>query len=287
MKKVVSLILVLAMLMSFMTIAYAADFEFEMYLFDADMENEVAEVNVDDLVYLNIASSTKCEQFGIEIAFDNTALEVAPYDGGYDIVMDHTGDMVVKEGYITVGGVAAPRAKAIDIWIGLIAKKAGTYTITFKGQQDDNMPAGSTSTLVTDPITVVVKGDEPEVPTAESIGLKTDDTQILRLKDVKVNNDNGESYTVNTALGFVSCVNKDANATDLYTQINLEGWAGAPLDINAKNTTEIGDKIYFVAAVTSIREANLNKAFSAKAFATVDGKPVTDSNTVSATYNVQ
>lgn len=131
---------------------------------------------------------------------------------------------------------------------------------------------------------ITVPNDEP---TAESIGLKTDESQILRLKDVKVNNVNSESYTVDTALGFVSCVNKDANATDLYTEINLEGWTGEPLKINAKNTTEIGDQIYFVAAVTSIREANLSKAFSAKAFATVDGKQVTDSNTVSATYNVQ
>lgn len=117
--------------------------------------------------------------------------------------------------------------------------------------------------------------------TAADIGLKTDASQIFTNKEVT--NANNETYTVNSAIAFVSCVDKAANATDVYTKITREN-SSKELKIPA-TLQEVGEQYYFAAAVTSIRENNYGKKFYAQAFATVDGQEVTDSNVVEATYS--
>ena len=173
MKKVLSLILAVAMLASFAMVASAAEFEFEITLLDEAQENEVTEVNEGDKVYLSVASSTKTAKYGIEVNIDTTAFEVAIVEEDGDSWEDadfgsHTGSYVInpegQENVMAIGGVKTGATKAIEVMIGLIAKKAGTYEISFKGQQDKNMPADSTSTCATDPITLVVLGDTPVDP---------------------------------------------------------------------------------------------------------------------------
>lgn len=273
MKKVLSLVLALFMFASMSTVALAADFDFELVLWDADLENEVAEVNVGDTFYLTVDCSTKTSKWGVELSIDTTNFEIAQYEDGGELADDvdfgsFTGAYVINpngsENTISIGGVKTGKTAAISATLGFVAKTAGTYTIAFKGQQDKNMPDGAVSTG--NSLTLVVKGGEPVVPTAEELGLFTDDKQVLKIAE-NVMTSNG--YAIDKALAFVSGIYADADVITYGTEITCEGYAKV-LDIPAVNTYEVSETVKgFVAAVTSIRNENLNKAFSAKAYADV------------------
>lgn len=107
---------------------------------------------------------------------------------------------------------------------------------------------------------------EPEVPTAEDLGLFTDANQNFKVTD-KVMTSNG--YSIEKALGFVSGINVDAAVVKYGTEITCEGFDKV-LDIPAANSYEASETVKgFVAAVTSIRKENLTKTFTAKAYADV------------------
>lgn len=275
MKKVLSLVLALFMFASMSTVALAADFDFELVLWDADLENEVAEVNVGDTFYLTVDCATKTSKWGVELSIDTTNFEIAQYEDGGELADDvdfgsFTGAYVINpngsENTISIGGVKTGKTAAISATLGFVAKTAGTYTIAFKGQQDKNMPDGAVSTG--NSLTLVVKGGEPEVtvPTAKDLGLFTDASQNFKVAE-KVMTSNG--YSINKALGFVSGIYADATAVTYGTEITCDGYAKV-LDIPAANTYEAAENVKgFVAAVTSIRNENLNKVFTAKAYADV------------------
>lgn len=109
-----------------------------------------------------------------------------------------------------------------------------------------------------------VAGGEPEVPTAETIGLSTAAGEAL-VGPINVKNNDGSEYTINSALAFVSCVDT-AKATPVKTVITRAD-SDKVLTIEAKNKTEIGEKTYFVAAVSSIKDSSFGKVFTAKAYA--------------------
>lgn len=107
---------------------------------------------------------------------------------------------------------------------------------------------------------------EPEVPTAADLGLFTDASQNFKVTD-KVMTSNG--YSIEKALGFVSGIYADAAVVTYGTEITCEGFTKV-LEIPAVNTYEAMENVKgFVAAVTSIRNDNLNKTFTAKAYADV------------------
>lgn len=180
MKKVLSLILALAMIASFAMVASAADFEFELSLLDADQENAVTEINVGDKFYLVVEASTKTAKYGYEINIDTTAFEVdvitedgdswEDHDGG-----NHTGTFVVnpsgQTNVMSFTGAKTGATKAISNTTGFIAKTAGTYEISFKGQQDKNMPTGAASTG--NSVTLKVLGDAVDTAvTFDTTGVK-------------------------------------------------------------------------------------------------------------------
>lgn len=107
---------------------------------------------------------------------------------------------------------------------------------------------------------------EPEVPTAADLGLFTDASQNFKVAE-KVMTSNG--YSIEKALGFVSGIYADAAVVTYGTEITCEGFDKV-LEIPAVNTYEAMENVKgFVAAVTSIRNDNLNKTFTAKAYADV------------------
>jgi hypothetical protein len=292
MKKVLSLVLALFMFASMSTVALAADFDFELVLWDADLENEVAEVNVGDTFYLTVDCSTKTSKWGVELSIDTTNFEIAQYEDGGEYADDvdfgsFTGAYVINpngsENTISIGGVKTGKTAAISATLGFVAKTAGTYTIAFKGQQDKNMPDGAVSTG--NALTLVVKGGEPEGPTAETLGLFTDASQNFKITE-NVMTSNG--WSINKALAFVSGIYADADVITFGTEITCEGYDNV-LDIPAANTYEAATNVKgFVAAVTSIRNDNLTKTFTAKAYAdvTVDGETtrIYAENAASAVY---
>jgi hypothetical protein len=157
------------MLASFAMVASAADFEFEFALLDADMENEVTEVNVGDKVYLTIDCSTKTAKYGFEINIDTTVFEVATFeeDGAtYDDFDsgNHVGVFVINPNgaanTMAFTGAKTGATKAISNTIGLIAKAAGSYEISFKQIQAQNMPSGAAGSGANS-IALTVKGNEP------------------------------------------------------------------------------------------------------------------------------
>lgn len=109
---------------------------------------------------------------------------------------------------------------------------------------------------------ITVKSSAPVDP----YELSTD--YVAAAKNIPVTSQYG-SYNVNTALIFGSSINT-GSATTFGTEITLKGYEGAPLDIVASEAAKYdagAEKTGFTAAVTSIREANLDKAFVAKAYA--------------------
>lgn len=114
--------------------------------------------------------------------------------------------------------------------------------------------------------TFKVAGGEPEVPTAADLGLFTDATQNAKVTE-KVMTSNG--YSIEKALLFVSGINKDAAVVAYGTEITCEGFTKV-LDIPCANFYDASETVKgFVAAVSSIRNDNLTKTFTAKAYADV------------------
>lgn len=106
----------------------------------------------------------------------------------------------------------------------------------------------------------------PVIPTAADLGLFTDASQNFKVAE-KVMTSNG--YSIEKALGFVSGIYADAAVVTYGTEITCEGFDKV-LEIPAVNTYEAMENVKgFVAAVTSIRNDNLNKTFTAKAYADV------------------
>lgn len=144
----------------------------------------------------------------------------------------------------------------------------GDYTIGFGDGlyiwEDNSDISESDFDLVT--ATITVAGDEPTVPTADDLGLFTDASQNFKVAE-KVMTSNG--YSIEKALGFVSGIYADAAVVTYGTEITCEGFDKV-LDIPAANYYEADENVKgFVAAVTSIRNDNLNKTFTAKAYADV------------------
>jgi len=107
---------------------------------------------------------------------------------------------------------------------------------------------------------------EPEVPTAADLGLFTDATQNAKVTE-KVMTSNG--YSIEKALLFVSGINNDAAVVAYGTEITCEGF-DKPLDIPCANYYAASETVKgFVAAVSSIRNTNLTKTFTARAYADV------------------
>lgn len=266
MKKLLSLILALAMVMSFATVSFAADYEVEMYLVADDMETEITEVNVGDSFYLYLTCATKTELFGFNLSIDTTAFEISEDDSDFGY---HSGAPVVNPNGIVntmnVGGMAS-KNRAIEAYVAVTAVAAGTYDITFNGAADGFLVGDAVSC---DPQTVTIKviGEEEEekAPTAAELGLFTDDQVLKIAEDVMTNN----GYSINKALAFVSGIYADAAVVTYGTEITCEGFTKV-LDIPAVNTYDAAENVKgFVAAVTSIRNENINKAFTAKAYADV------------------
>ena len=121
---------------------------------------------------------------------------------------------------------------------------------------------------------------EPEVPKAADYGLFTDASQNFKV-DAPVMTSN--KYAIEKALGFVSGINKDVKLA-CGTEITCEG-SDKVLDIPAENFYVASELVNgFVAAVTSIRDTNLDKEFSAKAYVIVDGVKVYAEETATAVY---
>jgi hypothetical protein len=268
MKKLLSLILALAMVMSFATISYAADYEFEMYLVADDMETEITEVNVGDMFYLYLTCGTKTELFGVNLSMDTTAFTVSEADSDFGY---HSGAPVVNPNgvanTINVGGMAS-KTRAIDSYVAMTANTAGTYTFTFNGAADGFLVGDAVSC---DPATVTIKviGEEEEekAPTAADLGLFTDASQNFKVTTPVMTSN---KYAIEKALGFVSGIYADAAVVKYGTEITCEGYEEKVLDIPAANTYDADANVKgFVAAVTSIRNENLNKTFTAKAYADV------------------
>lgn len=266
MKKIVSLFLALIMVVScFTTIAFAEEFEFELALLDADMENDITEINVGESFMIGIASSTKTNQFGVVLAIDTTAFSFSKDESDFGY---HAGSLAVDpDGVVntlSVGGIVTGKTRAIDSYVYVTALKAGTYDIEFVGQRDSVMPEGSTSTATPEKLTIKVLGGEDDKTPAEKINLLT--ANGVAKSDVYVTNNDGTKYYVDSALVFVSSVDK-GNAP-VKTVITCDDFADTKLEIEATHTQDINGLTYFAAAMSSIKETNYGRTFKATAYVT-------------------
>lgn len=111
---------------------------------------------------------------------------------------------------------------------------------------------------------------EPTIPTAEDLGLETDASQVAKITE-NVMTSNG--WSINKALVFKSAIFAEADVVEYGTEITCEGRKGV-LEIKNDKSGSVADAVKtFYAAVTSIRDINLDRTFTAKAYAdvTVDG----------------
>lgn len=155
------------------------------------------------------------------------------------------------------------------------------YTIPVKVSEDAapgeyeivvTIPAESTYNADFDEVEVVtvngiitVAAPGPVVPTAEDLGLVTD-AQVARISENVMTN-NG--YAINKALVFKSAIYANAAVDACGTVITCEDRQGE-LVIPVKDSGEVDNNVKtFYAAVTSIRDINLDKTFTAKAYADV------------------
>jgi hypothetical protein len=203
------------------------------------------------------------------------------YADGLTISAKPTATNIFGGGAITLGGNIAlnPYGYTWSEDMNDFDANGIVMTIQFK-VSEDAVPGDYAITLVPDQVynaniddidvnwvngKITVEPDGPVVPTAEDLGLFTDDQVLKVAENVMTNN----GYSINKALAFVSGIYADAAVVTYGTEITCDGYAKV-LDIPAVNTYEAATNVKgFVAAVTSIRNDNLNKAFSAKAYADV------------------
>lgn len=149
---------------------------------------------------------------------------------------------------------------------------AGEYPITLSYSEDDTYNVEFdyiTFEMVSGKITVESDAPVYTEKDPEYHGLTTDATQVAKvLENVDVKNNNGEEYKIKSAIAFVSAINADAEVVEYGTNIYCAGYDGKVLTIKANNPYDVTADIKgFVAAVSSIREANYGKTFTAKAYA--------------------
>ncbi len=163
---------------------------------------------------------------------------------------------------------------AVDLTVASNAT-AGEYDIYVYNNTDKLYASGTTdiggsdtAAFVCEPMTITVKGGEPEVvvETAEGVAV---------YGPIDVTNNDGSEYTIDSALAFVSWVD-NTKATPVKTVITRADAEGKELVIDAKHSADLGDKTYFVAAVSSIKETSIGKTFTATAYAKLlaDGSEV-------------
>ncbi len=210
MKKVLSLILAVAMLASFAMVASAADvMEFEFYTMDADF-NDATEFNAGDVFYIGITASPATDKFGVEMDFDTTYFEIAQYNGGDDAdFAPYTGTLVLnpegRANRLAFGGVqAGTRLKTLDGFIGIQIKAdvpTGEYTFgTNFAEQTKNMPTGMTATV--NEVTVKINGTAVE-PTEYAVTYATEDKFIWEANAATETTEGKVAFTVKPAFGYV------------------------------------------------------------------------------------
>lgn len=218
---------------------------------------------------INVANNPGFTATIVKVGYDSTYLSLAARATNGDLFTSCTPggnvsanpyQIVFNDGFedITADGVlanlsfkVADNAPAGEYPITLIYSAEDTYNANFDFVEFE---------VVSGKITV-----EADAP-ADPYELSTD--YVAAAKNIPVTSQYG-SYNVNTALIFGSSINT-GSATTFGTEITLKGYKGAPLDIVASEAAKYdagAEKTGFTAAVTSIRNENLNKIFVAKAYA--------------------
>lgn len=210
MKKVLSLILAVAMLASFAMVASAADvMEFTLYTMDVDF-NDATEFNAGDVFYIGVEATPATAKFGVEMDFDTKYFEIAQYNGGDDYDMSpYTGAIVLnpegRANRLSFGGVqAGNRLKTLEGFIGIQIKAdvpTGEYTFgTNFAEQAKNMPTDMTATANT--VTVKINGTSVE-PTEYAVTYATEDKFIWEANATTKTTDGKVTFTVKPAFGYV------------------------------------------------------------------------------------
>lgn len=218
---------------------------------------------------INVANNPGFTATIVKVGYDSTYLSLAARATNGDLFTSCTPggnvsanpyQIVFNDGFedITADGVlanlsfkVADNAPAGEYPITLIYSAEDTYNANFDFVEFE---------VVSGKITV-----EADAP-ADPYELSTD--YVAAAKNIPVTSQYG-SYNVNTALIFGSSINT-GSAEKFGTEITLKDYKGKPLDIEASEAAKYvagAGKTGFTAAVTSIREANLDKTFVAKAYA--------------------
>ena len=184
-----------------------------------------------------------------------------------------------------------------------------SYTIvTQETPVDTIISNASNSTVYKDSVAVANGNQKPlavsveEIPSyndtivddktpVEKNGLFTDASQKLQITEPKMTS-NG--YAIDKALIFASSINATNDASEYGTAILREGFGEFTADneflfkVKAENTYDVDtDTKGFLGAISSIREGNYGKTFSAKAYMIVDEVMYFANETAENVYNAQ
>lgn len=286
MKKILSFIVALAMLCTvFVGSAYAAD------CLTFTLSSATAQPGETVTLTMEISNNPGITALGVTIAYpselslaakatdaklfgDNGGSTVPPAaNNPYKYIWTEDFDNFYENGAlytipVKVSEDAAPGEYEIVVTI----PAESTYNADF-----DDVEVATVNGIIT------VAAPGPVVPTAETIGLATDAGKAIA-GPINVENNDGSEYTINSALAFVSCVDTD-KAEPVKTVIR-RAESDKVLEIVAEHKTEIGDKTYFVAAVSSIKESSFGKTFTAIAVAKA-GEYIVEGDAATGIYDAE
>lgn len=235
---------------------------------------------------LTSATAKAGETVTLSMMVDNnpgiTACAVAiEYPAGLTLTAKATNKNLFSGGSVVVGGNANANPYKVN-WsedFDNFYENGEFFTVTFK-VADDAQP-GDYEIVVSYDQADVYNADMDDVVFETVNGVITveadapadpyelETNYVAAAKNIPVTSSQYGSYNVNTALIFGSSI-KTGSADVFGTKITLKDYEGEPLYIEASEAAKYvagAGKTGFTAAVTSIREANLDKTFVAEAYA--------------------